>query len=203
MSRRNVVKLTVVANLTALSILLYFLKFPLPFMFPSFLEIQFSNLPAIIGGFALGPIGGASIVVIRYLIKLLSSTSAGVGELIDLLIGLSTVLVSSFIYRKHKTKKGAFYASIAGIITWTFVAVMANYLFIIDFYIEFYFGGDVSPLIGMMSVIPNITAENYMEKYILFAAIPFNILLSSLVFGVTFLVYKRISNLIHYFADKK
>ncbi len=203
MSKKSVVKLTVVANLTALSVLLYFLKFPLPFIFPIFLEIQFSNLPAIIGGFALGPIGGSLIVFIRFLIKLLASKTAGVGELIDLLIGLSVVLVSSIIYMKNKTKKGAMYASLAGVLTWTLIAVLANYLFIVDFYIEFYFKGDIAPLLGMLAVIPNINAENYMGKYLLYAIIPFNLLLSSLVFSVTFLVYKRISNLIHHFSEKK
>ena len=204
MTRKRVVQLTVIANLTALSVLFYFtLKFPLPFLFPSFLDIQFSNLPAIIGGYALGPIAGSAIVFIRTLIKLPFSTTAMVGELIDLVIGLSTVLTSSLIYRKMKTKQGAFIGMLAGILVWVFVAVMANYLFVIDFYIEFYFDGAVEPLVGMMSIIPGINTENYLERFIVFAAIPFNILLATLVYGITFLVYKRISTLIHSLADKE
>lgn len=203
MSRKRVVQLTVIANLTALSVLFYFtLKFPLPFIFPSFLDIQFSNLPAIIGGYALGPYAGAAIVFIRTLIKLPFSSTAMVGEMIDLIVGLATVLTSSIIYRKMKTRKGALYGMLAGILAWVFVAVMANYLFVLDFYIEFFFNGEVDPLVGMLSVIPGVNADNYMEKFILYAAIPFNILLASLVYGITFLVYKRISNLIHELADK-
>ena len=101
-----------------------------------------------------------------------------------------------------KTKKGAVIACIWGMFVWVFVAVMANYLFVIDFYIEFYFNGAVEPLVGMLSVIPGVNTENYMSKYILFAAIPFNILLSGLVYLITFLIYKRISHLIDYFAEK-
>ena len=202
MRNNKVLQIVIIANLTALSVLFYFLlKFPLPFIFPSFLDIQFSNLPAIIGGFILGPIGGSAIVFIRTLIKLPFSSTAGAGEVIDLIIGLSTVLTSSIIYKRMKTKRGAIIASLWGMFAWVFVAVMANYLFVIDFYVEFYFNGAVEPLVGMLSVIPGVTVENYMSKFILYAAIPFNILLSGLVYLITFLVYKRISHLIDYFAD--
>lgn len=197
MNKNRVLSIVIIANLTALSVLLYFFpKIPLPFIFPSFLELQLSNLPAVIGGFALGPLAGSAIVVARTIIKLPFSSTAYVGEIIDLIIGASTVLTSSIIYRKLKTKRGAIYAMLAGMAVWTTVAVLANYWFVIDFYIEFYFNGNVDPLVGMMSVIPGINAENYMEKFILYAAIPFNILLSGLVYGVTYLVYKRISSLI-------
>ncbi len=203
MKQNRVLQIAIVANLTALSTLFYFtLKFPLPFIFPSFLDIQFSNLPAIIGGFILGPVAGSSIIVFRTLIKLPFSSTAGVGELMDLLIGLATVLTSSIIYMKIKTKKGAIIGMVFGVVAWVFVAVMANYLFVIDFYIEFYFNGAVEPLVGMLSVIPGVTVDNYMSKFIWFAAIPFNILLSVLVYFITFLVYKRISHLIDYLGAK-
>lgn len=189
--------LVVVANLTALSVLFYFFpKFPLPFMFPGFLEIQLSNLPAVIGGFALGPVAGGAIVVARTIIKLPFTSTAYVGETIDLIIGLSTVITSSVVYKKLHSKRGAVYAMLAGMVVWTTIAVLTNYLFVLDFYIEYYFNGAVEPLVGMMSIIPGITIDNYMEKYILYAAIPFNLLLSGIVYGVTFIVYKRISGLI-------
>jgi riboflavin transporter FmnP len=203
MRKNSTLQITLIANLTALSVLFYFvLKFPLPFLFPSFLDIQFSNLPAIIGGFTLGPVAGGMIVVLRTLIKLPFSSTAMVGELVDLMIGLSTVLTSSIIYRKIHTKKGAIVSMIAGMVVWVFVAVMANYLFVLDFYIDFYFNGAVEPLVGMMSVIPGINVDNYMEKFIIYAAIPFNILLSGLVYIITFLVYKRVSHLFDILAEK-
>ncbi len=202
MRNSRVLQIVIIANLTALSLLLYMLKFPLPFIFPVFLDIQFSNLPAIIGGFTLGPIGGAAIVVIRTLFKLLTSETAGVGEMIDLIIGLSTVLTSSIVYKRIKTKKGAIIASFAGMAVWIIVAVLTNYFFVLDFYLELYFNGDVDLLLNLLTVIPGVTAENYMSKYILYAIIPFNVLLSGLVYLITFLVYKRISHLIDLFAAK-
>lgn len=202
MKRNKVLQMTVIANLSALGVLFYFFpKFPLPFL-PIFLEIQLSNLPAIIGGFALGPVAGAAIVVIRTLIKLPFSSTAMVGELVDLFIGLATVLTSSLIYRRMKTIKGAILAMIAGMFAWVIVAVLANYLFVLDFYIDFYFLGDLNGLLGMLGMIPGINADNYMEKYIIYAAIPFNFIISGIVYGVTFLVYKRISHLIDELSKK-
>ena len=202
MKRSRVLQITVIANLTALAVLFYFFpKFPLPF-FPGFLEIQFSNLPAIIGGYALGPIAGGVIVVARTLIKLPFSSTAYVGELVDLIIGLSTVLASSIIYKRNRTLKGALLGMGVGSLVWIVVAVAANYFFVIDFYVEFFFGGSIDPLVGMASMIPGLTTENFMSKYILYAAIPFNLMLSVIVYGVTFLVYKRISHLIDELAKR-
>ena len=192
MKNKRVLQITIVANLTALAYLLYYIKFPLPFIFPSFLDIQLSNLPAIIGGFALGPIAGGAIVVIRTSLKLLSTSTAGVGELVDLIIGLSTVLTSSVIYMKMKTKKGAIIAMVFGMLAWILASVLTNWLFAFDAYVELYFGGILEDALILLKVIPGVTTENYMSKYIFLAIIPFNILLSGLVYTITYLVYKRI-----------
>jgi riboflavin transporter FmnP len=193
----------IIANLTALSVLFYFFpKVPLPFIFPSFLELQLSNLPAIIGGFALGPVAGAIIIVARTIIKLPFSTTAYVGEFVDLIIGVSTVVASSLIYKKIHTKKGALYAALVGMVVWTTIALLANYFFILDLYIEIYFDGDLSALLGFLQIIPGINETNYMGKYILYAILPFNLLLSGIVYGITFVVYKRISGLIETLNDR-
>jgi len=188
-----------IANLVALSVIFYiFPKIPLPFIFPSFLELQLSNLPAIIGGFALGPVAVAIIVVVRTLVKLLflPTSTAFVGETVDVIIGISTVVVSSVIYKKIHTRKGAVIGMFAGMATWTIIAILANWLFVLDFYLELFFGGDMTVLLGVLEIIPGITASNYMGKYLLYAILPFNLLLSGIVYGITFVVYKRISGFI-------
>jgi len=203
MNKNRVLSIVIIANLTALSVLFYFFpKVPLPFVFPSFLEIQLSNLPAIIGGFVLGPVSGAVIVIARTIIKLPFTSTAYVGEIVDLIIGCSVVLTSSLMYKRNKTKKGAIYAMLAGMAVWTTVAVAANYFFVVDFYVEYFFGGNLDAFIGLLSVIPGVTAANYMEKYILLSIIPFNLLLSGIVYTVTFLVYKRISGFIADLSDR-
>ncbi|MDR2046949.1 MAG: ECF transporter S component [Clostridiales bacterium] len=90
------------AILTALSFVLYLLKFNLPFVFPEFLEMQFSDLPALIGGFTLGPAGGCLIVVLKGLLKMPLTSTALAGEIADIIIGISFVLPASLIYRIRK-----------------------------------------------------------------------------------------------------
>lgn len=183
--------MTKVAIFSAISIVLYFIKFPLPFLFPDFLDIQFSNLPAILGGLVMGPIGGVLIVVIRTLIKLPFTSTAGVGELADLLIGVSTVLASSLVYRKLKTKKGGAIALALGVVVWVAMALLANGTFLIEFYKEV---AGIDAVIGMCKkVLPSMNESNFMRLYLLGAILPFNLLLSTLVSLVTFFVYKRVS----------
>lgn len=189
-------KMTALSILTALSVLLYYLikikiAFILPFM-PPFLEIHFSAVPIYIAGFLFGPLSGAVVAVLRFLAKLPGSETMGVGELADLIIGLLTVVVASFIYHRNKTKKGSIYALSSTIIIWVVVSIITNWLFIVPFYITLYFGGDVSAFTALLSKLPGVE-NNYMLAYTLYAVIPFNIILSTLTSIVTFLVYKRVS----------
>lgn len=188
-----------VAILSALAIILYnFPKFQLPF-FPGMLSVQFSMLPTIIGGFALGPVGGIYIVLIKFIFKLLTTRSAGVGEFVDLIIGVCVVLVTSLIYKYIKSKKGAIIALIMGSITWVVVAVILNWLWAIPFYCNT-FGMD--KVIGMIMVIPGVNESNYMSKYLLFGCLPFNLMLASVVSIVTYIIYKRVSWLFEKMTNK-
>lgn len=187
-----------VAIFSALSFILYlFPKFPLPF-FPSFLDIQFSNLPAILGGFVIGPLGGCLIVIVRCALKLLlgMSTTAGVGEIADLLLGVCVVLSSSLIYKKYKSKRGGFVALGVAIFVWIVSSIFINAYINVPFYINAFFGGDINGLVAVCKpVIKGINSSNFLEYYIKYAVIPFNLLLSILVSLVTLIVYKRISNI--------
>ena len=84
-------KITKIGIFTALSIVLYNIKFPLPF-FPPFLEVNFSMLPIILVSLMFGPVEGALVVLIRFLIKLPFTHTVIVGETADLIIGLLTVV---------------------------------------------------------------------------------------------------------------
>ncbi len=203
MRTNRTLQIVVIANMAAISALLYStLKFPWPFA--TFLDIQFSNLPAIIVGFALGPKSGVMVVLLKTVIKLaiIGTSTVYVGELADVLIGTSVVLVSSLTYLKYRTYKGALLASVLGVITWVVVAVFANYFFLVDWYLYLFFDNDPAPLIAMMSNIPGINEDNWMRMYILYAAIPMNMVLGILVYGITFLVYKRLAHLIDDLNEK-
>ena len=196
------------AIFSALSFILYlFPKFPLPF-FPSFLDIQFSNLPALLGGFVLGPLGGCIIVIVRCLLKLIlgMSSTAGAGEIADLLLGLAVVFTSSMIYKYNKNRKGGIVALIVAVVVWVVSSVFINCYINIPVYLELFFKGDIEGLVAMCKVvIKGINADNFMEYYIKYAVIPFNFILATLVSLITFFVYKRISLIFKkdFFAGKK
>ena len=192
---KKIKKMAAIAILSGLSVALYYFpKFNLPFL-PSFLEFHFSNVPILIGGFLFGPVSGSLIVVIRFLAKLPATSTLGVGEIMDLIIGLSTVLISSIIYHHHKSKKNAIIGMAASAAVWTLVAVLINWLFIVSFYIELYFGGSAAAFVGLLAMVPGVSETNYMGPYLLFAVVPFNLILSSFVSVITFILYKRISQL--------
>lgn len=198
-------KIALTAILSTLATILYmFIKFPLPMLFPSFLDFQVSNLPAIIGGFLLGPVYGSLIVIIRFLIKLSFTSTQYVGELADLIIGLAVVISSSIIYKKNKTRKGALIALTTSTVIWVITSVLLNRYVLVPFYIELVFKGDVNAFVNFCKIIPGINEQNYMQKYLVYAVLPFNLLLSISVNLITFLVYKRLSNFIKtYFNDEQ
>lgn len=199
-SRSEKIKnMVTIAIFSSISIVLYLtFKFSLP-IFPEFLKFQFSNLALILGMFLLGRKGGITIVLIRTIVVLPFSGTFFVGELADLLIGLAIVFVGTHLYDKNRTKKGAVIALIGISLTWIFVSVLANYFILIPFYINLMFGGNEEVFVSMLKIIPNVTSENYLWKYILFGALPFNALLSIVVCLVTFVSYKRLSIIYHKF----
>lgn len=194
-NKRITMKIAQVGILSALATILYLIKFPLPFLFPGFLDIQFSNLPAIIGGFAIGPVWGCLIIIIKTVLKLIieGTGTAYVGELADVIIGIIVVLTTSLIYKQHKTKTRALVSLGVGTIVWIAVSIIANWLVLVPFYIEFFMIGNIESFVGKCSVIPGINENNYMIMYLIFGAGLFNLTLSALTSLVTFFVYKRIS----------
>lgn len=201
---KKIKKLALISIFGALSSVLYYLKFPLP-IFPSFLQIQFSNLPIIICGFSLGAPSAILALLIKTLIWIMFSSSSGVGELADFIIGLAVVLVTSYVYFKNKTKKGAILALCFGMITWVVIACILNYIVLVPLYLELFFkssDNNIEAFVGVCSIIPGINTSNYKIYYVLFGALPFNLLLSFMVSLITYLVYKKISKVIDYFHIK-
>ncbi len=204
-SKKRKIKVNEVACIgvfTAFSVVLYFLKFNLPFIFPEFLEINFSLLPVIILGYMLGPVEAITVVLLRAIVKMPFSSTLFVGELADLLIGVPVALITAIIYKKMHTKKGALISLLLGIITWILISVLANYLINVPFFIEFYCLGNEEKFVSFLSIIPGINIDNYMIKYILLAVIPFNALISVVVSVVTFMVYKKVSILFSKFNQQ-
>lgn len=194
--------ITVTAALTAISYVLYmFVKFPLPFIFPQFLDVQFSEMPAQIAGFMMGPFWGCTVIVLKCLLKMPFTSTACVGEFGDLVMGIALVLPSSLIYRKLRSKKGAALGLVVGTLSETVVAVIVNGLLLIPFYAKA-FGWDA--IVGMLtSLFPNISRESFYRYYLPLSVLPFNLMRLTICSLITFFVYKHLHRLIdRMFAPK-
>lgn len=179
---------------------LYILDFALPFAFPGFLEFKLSDIPILIGSFTLGPVSGAIIVVVEILIKLVikGTTTVFVGELSDLVTSCVFAVTAGAIYKKHRTFKGAIVGMAIGTAAEVTVAMLFNWLVLVPFYVQAFFGGNWAPLIGMMNTLfPACTKATFYNYYLWVSVLPFNLLRCLVAIGVTLLVYKRISRLIN------
>ncbi len=185
-----------IAIFAALAFVLYIINIPLPFLFPSFLEINVSDFPALIGGFSLGPLSGALIVIVKILIKLPFSSTLCVGELSDLVNGLAFVLPASFFYKAHKTKGGALIGLLIGGFSSIATAILANVFAMIPLYLNV-MHYSLEDIASLCPEFCKVTADNFYTYYVFLAVIPFNLLRCFLAGLVTMFTYKPLSKLIN------
>lgn len=181
------------AMYSALAFVLYNIKFPLPGMFPSFLDIQISELPALIAGFSMGPISGCLVIIIKGLFKSAITSTSFVGELTDVLLGICFVVPSSLIYNSRKNKKTALLGLVVGSLLLTVMAIIVNRFISVPLLIKVSEGG-WEPLLNMASSLYNrdITKETFYKWYLGVGILPFNILRCFIVSAVTFFLYPRL-----------
>ena len=205
LKRMNIKQMSVIAVFSALSVILYYFgKFNLPF-FPSWLDIQFSDIPALLVSFMYGPISGILVIIVRFFCKLPGTSTVGVGEFADVLIGVTLCLVAGIIYKKHKSFKGALCAMGIGMASATVMATVANWLILIPAY-KGIAGFPQAALTGVMDKILGgqgiVTDNNFMFYYLFVGVIPFNLFRYTLVFLITLVLYKRLHMLIVSFAGE-
>ncbi len=191
--------ITMMAVFTAFACVLYIVpifQFKLPVIFPGFLEFQFSDLPVLLCGFMFGPLHGLIVLALKIAIKLPFSSSFYVGELGDLIIGLSFLLPSSLIYRFKHNFKGALIGLSAGMLFSTLMAVIVNRFILIPLFVKLlpFLNGDINNLVASLAALyKNITLDNFYAYYLCLGVIPFNLLRGLISAGITLLVYKRLS----------
>ena len=191
---RNVNRLVKISLLVAMAFVLMLFDFPIP-GFPPFLKFDLSDLPALIGGFALGPIAGVVIEGGKVLLNLLftGSSTGGVGEVANFIIGSSFVWTAAVIYHSKKNKKSALIGLATGTIIMTVVGAVLNYFILIPLYATMY---------GGMGVIIDMSAEGNsaiasLAGIIIIGITPFNILKGLVVSVITFVSYKKVAPLIN------
>ncbi|MGM9899693.1 MAG: glycerate kinase [Bacilli bacterium] len=193
MNKRRILinRITKVGIFAAISIVLYHFSFPLPF-FPSFLKVNFSMMVIIIAGLMFGPIDAFVIVVLRCLIGMITSSTGFVGEIADLIIGTLTIVPTATIYHFNRNKKGGYIAVGVAFLMWVLSGTLSN-LFTMPIYVRVLGLDKILPVIA--KVIPSVNESNYLSKYLLFGALPFNVVVASAVCLATLFLYKHISNI--------
>ncbi len=183
-------EMTVIAVLAAVASVLFLLEVPIVL----FYKLDFSNLPVLLGTFAMGPLAGSVILGVKSLIGLLHSSSQGVGELADFLIGLAMVLPAGFIYRGIKSRKGALIGMSVGAVVATIAGVLANVYLMIPFYGAVYHM-PVEQIVGMgQALIPSLDS---LWKFVLYITAPFNLFKWVVISVLGVLMYKPLSPILH------
>jgi len=188
----NVKNLVKIAMLSAVSFVLMLLSFPIAAVFPAFLKLDLSDLPALLGGFALGPVAGILIELIKNILNILikGTDTGGVGELSNFIVGCFFVVPASIIYVSHKSKRNAYLGLLIGTLFMTVSACFSNYYLIIPLYQKF------MPLDQIVASSPLKIVKD-MKTFILFAIVPFNLLKCAVISAATILIYKKVSPILH------
>lgn len=188
--RINTRSMAVTAVLGAVSAALMFVAFRVPLM-PSFIQMDVSELPALIAAFSMGPLSGVAVCLIKNLVHLLVTTTGGVGELSNFLLGAAFVLPAGLIYRTRKDRIGALIGSLAGALAMALASLPSNYFITYPFY---------AMLMPMEAILDMYRAINPNVKTLTDALVwfnmPFTFIKAMLSVAVTFLIYKRISPII-------
>lgn len=183
----NVRYITVTAMLSAVAFVLMFLDFSVPFM-PSFIKMDLSELPALIGSFAMGPLCGVLVCLVKNLMHLLITTTGGVGELSNFILGAFFVLPAGMFYKRKKNRKSAVIGSLAGAVLMAGISVFSNYFITYPFYTMIM---PMETIIGMyQAILPSV--DSLLECLVVFN-MPFTFLKGVISVIVTFLIYKHIS----------
>lgn len=187
----NTRKIAMIGMFSAISAILMVLEIPLPFA-PPFYKLDFSELPALIGTFAFGPVAGVMIEFIKILLKVLikPSSTAFVGELANFVVGCSFLLPASFLYLFRKNKKSALFGCILGTMIMTVFGTAFNAVYLLPKFALLY-GMPLDAIIGMGTAVnPNIDS---ITTLVVFAVAPLNLLKGGSVSLITLLVYKKLS----------
>ena len=192
-STRVMVKISV---LSVIAFILMFFEFALVWLAPPFMKLDISDLPALIGAFALGPMAGVIIELLKNLLNLLieGSTTGAVGELANFVVGAAFVYTAGAIYYKDKTFKSAVIGLGIGSLVMTLVISVANYYVMFPFYAKL-FGMELDDLVSMGTQINSKIVD--MKAMIIYAIVPFNILKGLVLSALTILIYKRVAPILH------
>lgn len=182
--------------LGALASILHIFDFPLIFLAPEFYKLDLSELPVMIGGFFLGPVGAVIIELVKILLKLVmkGTSTAFVGDFANFVVGCALVVPAAIIYHHKKTRKTAAVSMAVGTVVMAVFGTAFNAFYLLPAFSALY-GMPLDTIIGMGTAING--AINSVTTFVIFSVLPLNIIKGALVSVLTMLLYKRISVFLH------
>lgn len=191
--RVNVRKMTMTAMLSAVAFILMFLDFSVPIM-PAFIKMDLSELPALIGTFAMGPVSGVVICLIKNLLHLLMTDTGGVGELSNFLLGAVFVLPAGWIYKNHKGRKNAVIGAVLGALLMGIISIASNYFIVYPVYYNFMSKEAIlAAYQALPEAIPFLPRVDSMLEALVKYNAPFTFVKGLFSVIITVLIYKHIS----------
>lgn len=173
--------------LTAAAVVLQYLEFPIPLM-PPFIKLDFSDLPALLGAFAYGPLTGVIIELLKNLIHCAVSQSATVGELSNFILGAVFVFTAGLIYKKNKNKTAALIGGLLGAAAMGIVSVPSNHFVVYPFYYNFM--PEENVLAAYQKILPSM--KSVFQSLLVFN-LPFTVVKGLISVAVCMLIYKPLS----------
>jgi len=180
--------------LSAAAIALMYLEISLP-LFPAFLKFDFSEIPALLAAFSMGPFAGIMVELVKNIGHLPASHTLMVGELANFIMGSLFVGTAGLIYRYKKTRGGAMISMAAGTVALTVSGALINYFITIPFYITV-MGLSMDGIVAATQAAGN-TMVNDLSSLIWWVFVPFNIFKGLVVSVIVGLIYKKLSPLLH------
>lgn len=186
--KKNLRMIAVTAIMSALSAVLMFVDFSIPIM-PSFIKLDVSDLPALITSFAFGPVCGVAVCLVKNLVHLFVTSTFGVGELSNFILGAIFVFVAGMFYKRHHNRKYALIGAMAGDLAMAVLCFFVNLFFVYPLYIKLMLPEEA--ILGMYrAILPSVDS---LWKAILIFNVPFTFVKGLISVAITFIVYPKLS----------
>lgn len=183
--------------LSAIALALMLLDFAIP-IFPAFLQFDISDAPIVIGTLAMGPLAGIMIELIKNILHaLIATTTMGIGEVANFIVGIAYIIPLGILYNKNKNTKNVVLGLISGTIIMTIVAGIFNYFILIPLYSTIVFNQPISAFVAMAAQV-NGLITNFVTM-ILLAIVPFNLLKGIIISALGYYLYKMLKPIIYKF----
>ena len=184
--KTDVKKITMIAMLTAIGVVLQYLEISIPLM-PAFIKLDFSDLPELVGAFVCGPAAGVLICLMRNVIHMLVSQSGFIGELSNFILGAVFALTAGLIYKKFNDFKGMIIGGVVGAIVMGIISLPSNYFLIYPLYYNV-MGFPEAAILDAYQVIRPST-KNIAEALLIFN-VPFTTVKALISVALSAAIYK-------------